>query len=276
MIVEHELLQRNQWAQWLTPAVWGMIHLAPLPGSPAYAGDPDLPVKRALRDGRALVEAGFAAVVLENYGDLPFFADDVPKVTVAALTRAVAAVRRSWPDLRVAINCLRNDAEAALSVACAVGAHAIRVNVHVGAALTDQGLLTGKAARTLRLRRALSADTRILADIRVKHSTPFGERPLDVEASDLRHRGRADVLLVTGQGTGRPASPEDVETVREAVPDAPVLVASGVTVETAAEWARYADGAIVGSALMHDGTAGLGVDRDRARALLRAWTRAAA
>jgi membrane complex biogenesis BtpA family protein len=249
-----------------------MIHVAPLPGSPGYGGDPELPVRRAVADAEALAEAGFAAVVVENYGDLPFYGNQVPKVTVASLARVAAAVRASRPELRVAINCLRNDAEAAMSIACATQAHAIRVNVHAGAALTDQGLLEGRAAETLRLRRSLGADVRILADIRVKHSSPAGERPLGVEASDLRYRARADALLVTGHGTGRPASPDDVAILREAVPDSPLLVASGVTHQSARDWAELVDGAIVGSALMHDGEAGRGVDSGRAQSLLRAWT----
>jgi membrane complex biogenesis BtpA family protein len=252
-----------------------MVHLAPLPGSPAYAGDPGAVEQRALADARALAEAGFAGVVVENYGDIPFFAGRVPPVTVAALARVVAAVRAALPSLKVGVNCLRNDADAALAVAAACGAEAIRVNIHVGAALTDQGLIQGRAARTLRRRRAWGSTVRILADLRVKHAVPLALRPLEEEAADLRLRGLADALLITGSGTGRPADASVVEGLRRVLPEVPLFVASGVTAATAATWARLVDGAVIGSDCMVDGTAGRGVDPVRAASVVNAWREAA-
>jgi len=273
MIARPEPLSRAAFAEWLDPPVWGMVHLPPLPGSPGYGGRPGEAAQRGLADVEVLVAAGYRGVVVENYGDLPFFPDRVPAITVAALTRVVGSVRDRWPDLRIGVNCLRNDAEAALAVAAATGADAIRVNIHVGAAVTDQGLLQGRAAETLRGRAGLEADVRILADLAVKHATPLAARPLPEEAADARTRGLADALLVTGAGTGQPADPSGLELVRAGAPDAPVLVASGVTEATALEWSRLADGAIVGSAIMHDGKAGAGIDPARAERLLRARTR---
>jgi hypothetical protein len=252
-----------------------MLHLAPLPGSPAYSGNPREALDRALRDAGQLVGAGFRALVAENYGDLPFFPERVPAITVAAMSRIVGTLRAEWPDLRLAVNCLRNDAESAMAMAAANQADAIRVNVHTGAALTDQGVLSGRAAQTLRLRREYGANgVRILADLRVKHAAPVAERPLEEEAHDLRDRGRADAVLVTGGGTGAAADPGQAEQVRAALPDTPLLVASGVRAESAATWAKLVDGAIVGSDLMKDGRAGAGVDPQRARRLLEAWLEA--
>jgi uncharacterized protein len=57
--------------------------------------------------------------------------------------------------------------------------------------------------------------------------------------------------------------------VKRAVPEAPVLIGSGITPETAAAALAVADGAIVGSALARGGTAGAGVDSERAAALVR-------
>ena len=272
MIARPEPLTRSAFGEWLDPPVWGMVHLPPLPGSPRYEGDPDVAVVRALADAAALVEAGYGGVVVENYGDLPFFRERVPAVTVAAMARVVATLRECWPELRLAVNCLRNDADAALAVAVAAGADAIRVNVHVGAAVTDQGLLQGEAASTLRRRVELGAEAMIMADLAVKHSAMLAPRPLDEEAADARHRGQADILLLTGSGTGRAADPAQVALVRQGAGDAPLLVASGVTEQSAAQWADLVDGAIVGSAIMHEGKAGAGVDPIRAQRLLRAWT----
>lgn len=266
------LLDRAAYAAWVDPPLWGMLHLAPLPGSPAWSGRAAEAEERALKDAEGLVEAGFRALVVENYGDLPFFPDRVPPITVAAMSRVLGRVRAEWPELRLAVNCLRNDAESAMAMACAHEADAIRVNVHTGAALTDQGILSGRAADTLRRRREWGGEgVRLLADLRVKHAVPVAPRPLEEELFDLRERGRADVILVTGGGTGEAADPAQAEFVRSALPDAPLVVASGVRVETAAQWARSVDGGIVGSDLMVGGRAGAGVDPERARRLLEAW-----
>lgn len=270
-----QTLTRVEFREWLDPPVWGVVHLPALPGAPAFAGDPDGPLRSALADVNVLVRTGFAGVVIENYGDAPFLPRAVEPITVAALARIVGAVRELHPDLRIAVNCLRNDATAALAVAVAALADAIRVNVLAGATLTDQGIVEGRAGEVLRQRQAWGGgNVRIMADVAVKHAVPLAARSLADEAADLRERAFADALLVTGRGTGREADPADVVELRDAAPDAPILVASGVTALTASGWAERVDGAIVGSHLMHGGRAGAGIDRDRAQRVLAAWSRA--
>ncbi len=241
------------------PALIGVIHLAPLPGSPRYEGDVGAVAASAGRCAQALADAGFDGIVVENYGDAPFEPKAVPPATVAALTRCAIAVRIAAPTLALGINVLRNDAEAALGVAVATGASFVRVNVHVGARLTDQGIVEGRAHHTLRLRRALGAThLRLLCDVDVKHSAPLAPRPLYDEARDLVERGGADAVLVTGGGTGREASLRDVDEALRAV-DVPVLVASGVSEATLPQL-RRAHGVIVGSCLRADGKAGGPID----------------
>ena len=244
-----------------------MVHLLPLPGAARWRGSMAEMLERAGADARALDASGFDAIVVENFGDVPFHPGPVPPSTVAALTRAVSAVQDAV-DLPVGVNVLRNDAAAALAIASTCDADFVRVNVHVGAMWTDQGLIEGRADETLRLRRNLDADVAILADVHVKHAIPPGGADIGTSAADAWHRGLADGLLVTGAATGADAASDDVTSVRGAVPEAPVLVASGVTVDTVAETLRSAHGVIVGSAVMHDGRAGAGVDPERARAFV--------
>lgn len=252
-----------------TPFLVGMVHLLPLPGSPRWGGDMQELVQRAVGEAELLAGAGFDAVVVENYGDVPFHPGPVPPGTVAAMTTVVAAVCGAVA-LPVGVNVLRNDAAAALGVAAAVGAAFIRVNVHTGAMWTDQGLIQGEAHRTLRERAALGAQVAILADVLVKHaSPPPGVTPEDA-ARDAWHRGLADGLIVTGAATGGEADPERVRRVQFAVPGAPVLLGSGVTALNAAERLQGVAGAIVGSALHRDGVAGRGLDPDRVRRFMRA------
>jgi membrane complex biogenesis BtpA family protein len=257
-----------------TPSLVGVVHLPPLPGSPRFRETFATIVAGAVRDAHALRGAGFDLVLLENFGDAPFFAERVPPVTVSAMTACAVAVREACPDLPLGINMLRNDAGAALAIAAVVGACCIRVNVHTGARVTDQGVVQGRAAETLRLRHALGAENvAIWGDVDVKHSAPLGERDAVREAEDLVKRGLADVVLVTGEGTGRGVDEGKLGLVRGAVP-VPVLVASGATADSLERLAPLCDGVIVGSALRSDGVAGGPIDARCASAFALAFARA--
>lgn len=233
------------------PAVIGMVHLRPLPGSPSYdakSGFDQGVLEPALRDADALAQAGVDAVMVENFGDQPFFKDAVPAETVAAMAVAARAVGERV-EVPLGVNVLRNDACSALAVAAACGASMIRVNILAGAAWTDQGLIEGQAARVLRLRRQLGLEgqVRILADVRVKHARPTAERPLAEEVDELTGRGGADAVIVTGWGSGQPINPDELQSVRKASGATPVFVGSGVTPQSIAS--LPADGYIVGSSL---------------------------
>jgi hypothetical protein len=248
----------------------GVVHLPPLPGSPRFAGSFGDVVASAARDAGALARAGFEAVILENYGDAPFVPEVVSPVTVAAMTACAIAAREAAPGVVLGINVLRNDAAAALAVAVAAGAGFVRVNVHTGARVTDQGLIQGRAHETLRLRRALGAEhVRLFCDVDVKHSAPLGARPIGEEARDLADRGMADAVLVTGSGTGRGVASDDLAEVLSAV-RAPVYVASGVT-EATLDDVKRAHGVIVGSCLRASGHAGDPVDEALARHFVEAF-----
>lgn len=250
-----------------------MIHLRPLPGSPG-AELMTRVIDAALYDARLLVEAGFDGLMVENFGDTPFYADQVPAVTVAAMSRVVSGLRSALGErVQLGVNVLRNDAAAALSIAAACGANSIRVNVHSGARVTDQGLITGRAEQTLRLRRSLQAEgVAIWADLAVKHSAPLGSpRPLAEEVEELVARGRADAVIVTGSGTGKPVDLAELGRVRRAIAKSnALLVGSGVTAQTVGALLDIADGVIVGTSIKEDAVSTAPVDSQRARALVAA------
>jgi membrane complex biogenesis BtpA family protein len=228
-------------------------------------------LERALLDAQALVQCGYEAVIVENFGDLPFHRDRIPALSVAAMARIAGSIRERHPALLLGLNCLRNDAASAVAIAAAVEADFVRVNLHCGAAWSDQGLLQGDAAETLRARAAIRPQLMILADLRVKHAAPVAQRPLVEEALELRERGLADVLLMTGPATGSPANMDEFDELRAAADDIPLWVASGVDVGSAAAWSERADGAIVGSALMQEGHCGRPIDPRRAAELRERW-----
>jgi hypothetical protein len=248
----------------------GMVHLAPLPGSPRWEGSMERALGRALADARALLEGGMDALLVENYGDVPFPPGRVEPPTIAAMAVIVAAFRTAWPAVPLGVNVLKNDARAALAVACAAGAQFIRVNVHAGAVVADQGLVQTDAYHTLRDRRLLGADVRLFADVQGKHAAPLAPVELEQEARDLVHRGLADALVVSGRATGEATAIADVKRVRSAVASVPLLVGSGVTPDTVADLLSVADGAIVGTSVKRDGNVGNPVDPERVRRLVAA------
>src|SRR5215207_1067493 len=97
--------------QWTRPAkiVIGMVHLRPLPGSPGFAGDVRAVREAALRDAEALRDGGVHGLMIENFGDTPFFPGRVPAIAVAHMTAIASAVREAVPQLPLGINVLRND-----------------------------------------------------------------------------------------------------------------------------------------------------------------------
>ena len=236
----------------MPPRFIGVVHLPPLPGGPRPSPGLDAVIERAVADAETLARGGADGLVVENLGDAPFAAEQVDPYTIAAMTRAVAAVRVAVPTLELGVNVLRNDAAAALSIAAATDASFIRINVHIGAMITDQGLIQGQARETLLLRRRLAAEVKIVADVLVKHASPLGSPSLEDAARDTAERGLADVLVVTGSGTGQPTDPNDLRRVHQVAPDTPVWVGSGLTPETVQRFDRL-DGAIVGTWLHRDG-----------------------
>ncbi len=257
------MLTRDSFAQRFGPRpLFGMVHLEPLPGSPLFGGSMAAVIEAARADARAIAAGGAAGMLFDNFGDRPFAVRVGPE-TVAAMVRVIVEVAAEVP-LRFGVNVLRNDPAAALAIAAATGAQLIRINVHAGAMLTDQGIIEGNAAETLRRRAVLAPEVAIFADHFVKHAVPLA--PLDEEqaAKDLRERALADVIVITGRETGAPADVARLQRVRAAV-DAPIVIGSGLRPENASLYAG-ADGAIAGTALKRNGR----VDAHRVEALVRA------
>lgn len=243
-----------------------MVHLKPLPGSPLFAGSLATIIDAAVADAVALESGGIDIIMIENYGDVPFTRDAVEPHTIAAMTAAVGEIARAT-SRPLGINVLRNDPIAALAIAATCNAAMIRVNVHTGAVVADQGIIQGNARRTLDYRRALGITTLILADINVKHARALVTFPAAEAAADAVERGLADALIVTGVRTGAALDFDELEEVRNAV-DVPVLAGSGVTAESLSGILSICDGAIVGSWLKFPGGIDQPVDRDRVAQLV--------
>lgn len=256
------------------PRLIGMVHLGALPGAPNFGGDLESVTKAAVTDATTLAAAGFDAVMVENFGDAPFFANDVPKLTVAAMTATVTAVRQAI-EIPLGINVLRNDALAALDVAAITGAAFIRVNVLGGTMHTDQGPIVGKAAEVARYRAAIAPKVAVLADVFVKHATPPPDLPIEQAAEELIGRAGADAIVISGTATGRPPTLPLLRKVRAAVPDSPLYVGSGAAGANVARFLAVASGVIAGTATKQRGITTNPVDGRRARRFVVAAKRRA-
>jgi hypothetical protein len=252
----------------------GVIHLLAMPGDPGYREGGFAAVERhALRDAEALVAGGVDALIVENFGSAPFPKGDaghrLPPHQVAFLalvTRQLVGLGRP-----VGVNCLRNDALAALGVAAAAGASFVRVNVHTGAYVTDQGLIEGEADVSMRYRMALGATgIAVLADVLVKHATPLAPLTATSATHDCLDRGLADGVIVTGAATGAPVDLELLREVRAAAGGQPVYTGSGLDPARAEALVPLLEGAIVGTWVKQGGQLRAPVDEGRVRELVGA------
>jgi membrane complex biogenesis BtpA family protein len=252
-----------------------VIHLPALPGAPEAAHlKPAVALTRAkkwaVEEARVLEKAGFDGIIIENFGDAPFYKTEVKSETIAAMAVIAAAIKETC-KLPLGINVLRNDAFAALGIAASTGADFIRVNVLSGVAATDQGLIEGLAAELIRERIRLNASSvKILADVHVKHAKSLSSSSLTLAIEETAGRGGADAVIISGDTTGRAP---DMKIITEAVQAAkhmgvPVYIGSGANPENISTFPSELR-IIVGSTLRKGGKAGAALDGKRITQFLK-------
>ncbi|MCH1502557.1 MAG: BtpA/SgcQ family protein [Verrucomicrobiales bacterium] len=252
----------------MRPQLIGVVHLLPLPGAPRWGGSMSAVCEHAAEDAKAFAEGGADALVIENFGDVPFTSERVPAETVAAMATVFSHLRQvAKITLPFGFNVLRNDPMSGLGLAATCGGKFIRVNVHSGTMVTDQGVIEGQAYETVRKRQVLCPKVAIWADVHVKHAQPLGGGSLEDAAKDALHRGLADALIVSGVATGESVDADDLRVVRQACPEAAIYVGSGSSVESAPRLLEFADGLIVGTSVKVDGLLAQPVDPARVQAL---------
>ncbi|MGO9481204.1 MAG: BtpA/SgcQ family protein [Candidatus Kryptoniota bacterium] len=248
----------------------GVIHLLPLPGSPKFSASIGAILERAIEDCNTYHDSGVESAIIENFGDAPFAGGRVPAATISSIALIAHELIRQFPTIRFGINVLRNDAESALSIAEVVGAKFIRVNVHVGAVVADQGIIQGKAYETLRLRKNLNSGVKIFADVGVKHSAQLGDYELRHQAADALERGLADAIIITGARTGAAVDLRELQELRTAFPNAKIIIGSGATAANARKLLKHADGIIVGTSVKVDGVTSNPADGNRVKEFVKA------
>lgn len=249
--------------------VIGVVRLLPLPGSPRYAGDLGAVRRRAVSDARAVADGGCDAVLVENALDAPFLKDRVGPETVASMTLLVSEVVDAVM-VPVGVNVLRNDAVAGVAIATIAEARFVRISVHVGVMVTEQGLLEGHAAETLRFRGALGSDVAIFADVTVKSGNPLAESDVLQSAHDAYYRGLADALIVSAESSAAALDLSQVSAIRKAIPDVPMIAGSGAGVSSVPDLLKLADGLLAGPELQADSRPDAPIDPERVERLVAA------
>lgn len=250
-----------------------MIHVQPLPGTPAYSGDWPAVLEHATAEAALLRDLGVDALLLENMHDTPYLARTVGPEIVAAMTAVALAVRRTAPNLPCGVQLLAGANQAALAVALAADLAFIRAEGFVFSHVADEGWMDSDAGTLLRYRRMVGADhIAVFTDIKKKHSAHSVTTDVGLEeTAKAAEFFRTDGLIVTGVATGQPAQLADLVAVKRACPTLPLLVGSGVTSGNAAAYKAVADACIVGSALKVDGHWANAIDPQRVADLVAAW-----
>ncbi len=147
-------------------------------------------IDRAEQEATALASGGVDGIIVENFFDAPFAKHQVDPAVVSSMTLIVQRLM-AMVSVPIGLNVLRNDARSAMAIATCVGAPFIRVNVLSGVMATDQGIIEGQAHDLMRYRRELGSDTKVLADVLVKHAYPLGLTNLVTAVQDTLERSLA-------------------------------------------------------------------------------------
>ena len=248
--------------------VYGVVHLKSLPGSPSNRLSIDEIIDSAQEDVNSLVYGGVDGIIIENFGDIPFVKDDISKRTLASFTTVVEnlSIER---DIKVGINVLRNDGISALAIAEATKSQFVRINVLNNTMFTDQGVIEGDAHGINQFKSSLNSYVEIYADVFVKHAVPPPGSKIENHAEELIHRAGADVVIVTGDGTGHEINIEDLQKVRNIVPVGKLAIGSGVTSTNVDAYQDLADILIVGTSFKFDNDVAKRVDINRVEELVR-------
>lgn len=244
--------------------VIAMAHFPPLPGTPLHdaAGGMTKCLDSVARDVAILEQAGFDAVLFCNEGDRPYAFEAGPEIA-AAMAWIIAKVgpRR----IPFGVDHLY-DIRTALGVGHATGARFVR-GVFSGAYESDMGVWSADLPGLLRYRRNIGGDAlKLFMNITPEFASTLGKRSVATLARSAVVNGLADAVLIAGPLAGAEVDLVPLDEAQAALAGrAPVIVTTGVTVDTLPRYLPKYDGVIVGTSLKVDAYTWNPVDPDRAR-----------
>ena len=233
--------------------VIGVIHVGALPGTPRHTKTVSELIDVARHEAKLYRESGVDAVYIENMHDVPYLRGEVGPEIVSAMTLVGREVKNEC-GLPVGIQILAGANIEAMAVAHAAGLDFIRAEGYAYAHVADEGLIQSSAAKLLRYRRMIGAESvQVWTDVKKKHSAHAitADVSLGETAETVQFMG-ADCVIVTGGATGKAPSVSDVVEAK-AHCNLPVVLGSGINKVNVKEFYHHADGFIVGSSFKVDG-----------------------
>ncbi len=245
-----------------------MCHMRAMPGDPQYdhSRGLDWVYDMARSDMLALQKGGVDAIMFSNEFSLPYLTTVQP-ITTACMASLVSALKQ---DLTVpfGINVLW-DPRSSIDVAMATGAQFVR-EIFTGVYASDFGLWNTSAGEVIRHQHAIHADhIKLLFNIVPEAAAYLGNRNITDIARSTVFNHNPDGLCVSGLTAGVETSTETLQLVKQAVPDTPVFVNTGVNADNVIEQLAAANGAIVGTFFKRDRYIWNEVDPDRVRKLMK-------
>ena len=255
-------------------ALVGMLHVGPLPGTPAARDSIDQLIERTVAEARIYRDAGFTALAMENMHDRPYLKGGVGPEITAAMTALAREVKRET-GLMLGIQVLgRRESGGAGGRPRVRRRSSSEWRVSSLRTWRTRASIESCAGELLRYRRAIGAErVLVFADIKKKHSAHAitggrvagrdrqGRRAL---SRGRRHRDRSCQR--------RRGPPRKCATPRE--PWAPGDRRFGVSAENLARYCRRTQGFIVGSSLKQGGIWSNPLDRAAVESLASAFARA--
>ena len=253
--------------------VIAMVHFGALPGAPLF--DPktgiDGLIDGARKDLAALQQAGVDAVMFGNENDRPY-EFKVDTASTATMAFIIGILRK---DIKVpfGVNVLW-DPMSSVGLAAATGASFIR-EIMTGVYSSDMGIWNTNAGEAMRYRNHLNrSDLGMFFNVSAEFASSTDSRSLVDRARSAVFSSVPDAILVSGAITGEAPAMSDLDAVKKALPDTPVLANTGVKLATIGEVMKLADGCVVGSSLKVGGHTWNAVDGDRATAFMDAARKA--
>jgi len=233
--------------------VIGMIHVAPLPGTPRCNDDVKRIIEKAKEEARIYTECGVPALMIENMHDAPYLNRNTGPEIVSMMSVILYELKQHF-NQPMGIQILAGANKAAIAAAHAAGAQFIRAEGFVFSHIADEGMFNSDAGELLRYRKSIDAgEILVFTDIKKKHSSHTITADTDIaETAKAAEFFLSDGVIVTGGSTGHEPSLKELEEVKSAV-NIPVLAGSGITAENIKDYARICDALIIGSYFKQEG-----------------------
>lgn len=255
--------------------VIAMLHLTYLEGK-RFKGI-DFVVKKALKDVRALQAGGIDGILIENWKEESvgeFVSEETSKNFTAAVKKISKHIKVPF-----GLNVLNNDYKVAFSVAKAVGASFIELDVFVddvrsafvnnANAVDKPFVIKPKPKEMWKYAKSIGASNiPLFCFVQPKHYTMLSKKKTIETSTRQAFKNGASAVLVT-KATGFAPTVDLIKRAKQVAGKKPVGIGSGFSAENAKDFMPYIDFAVVGTSIKAAAETDNPVDTKKVRELMR-------